>query len=331
MTRALCALVMGLAVAAAGCGPAAVLESGGPVEAVAMLPAEVGVAADASEAYQFEPSLGYSSTELEYLSLPGPVDADVSMVNLGFAWYFMGAVQNDDTAIGLQALEQKASSLSVGLGFGTYDPAVGSELDVMDWNLAVEFVLTEGPAEGLGFELDYEKTSVEDGGGPGNDYDISVLRFGALYHIPVGSAIIPKLGYSSWKEDDGSFDTDIKGIDIGVEYYTEIGGQWIDAELTIGFLTEEPSVGSDEDVSRLGLRFDYYPLKELMVGINWKRDDWDITSTYEVTTLGVRAVYSCDQWVPGLDFSIAWTKESYDVGGTDYDNTTFGFDVDYRF
>jgi len=338
MTRILGVVVIGLALVAAGCGPIAVLESGGSADSVAMLPGEVALSSAADEAYQFEATLGYESGSLEHLGAmvgPTPGDADEGVISLGFTWYFLGAVENDDVPVELQPLDQKASSLSVGYATGSIEPDSGSDVDESAFAVAAKYILGEDtPVDGLGFELSYSSATIEDIGSP--DLDATKFRFGALYYIPVGdTAIIAKLGYSSETYDDGgAAEPNKAGIDLGAQYYVAVGdGMYLDAELTLAFLTMDWDDGSDdEDIFRYLLSVDFYPMKFLGFGLDYGNDSWDVTGgDLDESTFGLHVVWNVEQ-VPGLDLELGYSSDGLDAGAAgDWDNSAITFSADYRF
>ena len=334
MMRFLGVVVIGLALVAAGCGPAAILETGGSAGSVAMLPGEVDLAAAADTEYQYEASVEYLMGTFD----DGTDEDDLSVIGVGFTWYFMGAVQNDDTAIELQPIDQMASDVSLDIGFGSidYEAAGVNDSDVFDWVLGVKFILAEGAAEGLGFELDYGVETVDEVAGPTVDQDTTRLRIGALYYIAPVEGLIAKLGYSSSTvETTGvTAEPSVSGIDLGAQYYKEItAGQFIDAELTLGFLSADPDTGADEiDVFRYLLSVDYYPLKFVGFGIDYGNDGYDVpVGDRDVGTFGFHAVWNVEQ-VPGLDVNIGWTKVTDEVtGSADDEDSRITIGVDYRF
>jgi len=342
MTRILGVVVIGLALVAAGCGPIAVLESGGSADSVAMLPGEVALSSAADEAYQFEATLGYESGSLEHLGAmvgPTPGDADEGVISLGFTWYFMGAVENDDVPVELQPLDQKASSVGVDVGFGSVDYETGGvdDSDISDLALGVRYILGEDtPVDGLGFELTYAKRTIDDYGGSTNDQETSSMRFGVLYYIAPVEGLIAKLGYSTSSVDDGGAnEPEVSGIDLGVEYYVDVSdGMYLDAELTLGFPSYDPDDGSDEtDIFSYLLSVDFYPMQFLGFGLDYGNDSYDVSGgDYDVSTFGLHVVWNVEQ-VPGLDVNLGWAKETADDSTTpnDDEDSAITLTVDYRF
>jgi len=326
MTRILTAAVIGLAVAAAGCGPAAVLESGGPADSVAALPAELGLAAAGDEAYQYEATAGRLSIDDE--SPSGEVGAFI----FGFTWYFLRPVDNDDVPIGLQPLDQKASWLDFTFGFGDFEYDSGApDSDVFQWEISARYVLgDETQAEGLGFEASYGRRTVEDFTGGPNDLEYTNISLGALYYIPLadslGGALIPKLSYRNSNVDSGPTDYDLGGLDFGVEFYGEIlPGQYINAEFSLGLWEAEN--GTNADVTDTNLRVDYYPVKALGVGIDWGGRDWDLAGQDE-DRFGIHASLSLDDFAPGLDVNLSWENREQDNND---EEDILEITVDYRF
>ena len=335
MSRILGAAVIGLALVAAGCGPIAVLESGGSADSVAMLPGEVDLASAADESYQYEAYLGYRSATMDDGSGPEP---QMTGVMLGFNWYFMGAVENDDVAIELQPVDQKASSARLMLGFGSldYDGMGPDDSDIFLWELGVTFILGEDtPVDGLGFELDYGKMTIEDFMGGTDDMEQTDLRFGVLYYIAPVEGLIAKLGYSTSTEDDGgAAEPETSGIDIGAEYYVAVGdGMYLDAELTLGFPEYDPDDGSPtEDIFSYLLSVDFYPMQFLGFGLDYGNASYDVDpGDKDVSTFGLHVVWNVEQ-VPGLDINLSWEKETEEVtGSNDDEESAIFFRVDYRF
>jgi len=327
MTRILTAVVIGLAVAAAGCGPAAVLESGGPAEAVATLPADVHLAAAGDEEYEFEATAGRMSIDDDSPS------GEVGAWMFGFTWYMLQPVDNDDVPVGLQPLDQKASWLDFTFGFGEFDYDGGTpDSDVFEWEISARYVLgDETGAPGLGFEASYGRQVVEDYQGGSDDLEYTNIGLGALFYIPLadrlGGALIPKFGYSNENTEVGANDSDTGGLNFGVEFYGEIlPGQYINAEFSLGLWEYEN--GADVDVTDTNLRVDYYPVKILGVGIDWGGQDWDTAAPQDEDRFGIHASVSLDDFVPGLDVNFSWQNREQDNND---EEDILEITVDYRF
>lgn len=334
MTRILGVVVIGLALVAAGCGPIAVLESGGSADSVAMLPGEVALSSAADTEYQFEASLAYQTGSRD----DGSTDDDYSVIGLGFTWYFLGAVENDDVPVELQPLDQKASSANIQFGFGSVDYETGGvdDSDISDLALGVRYILGEDtPVDGLGFELTYTKRTIEDAGGGTDDEETTGLRFGVLYYIAPVEGLIAKLGYSTSSLDDGgTAEPEVSGIDLGVEYYVEVSdGMYLDAELTLAFPSYDPDTGADEtDIFSYLLSVDFYPMQFLGFGLDYGNASYDVTGgDMDVGTIGLHAVWNVEQ-VPGLDVNLGWAKDTTETtGNPDDEDSAITLTVDYRF
>ena len=308
MARFLGVVAIGLALVAVGCGPVGVLESGGSAHTVAALPGGVELAGDASTEYPFEATLGYRMRSDES-------DDEGSFIGLGFTWYFMEAVTNDDVPIGLQPVAQKSSELSLDIAFGSMEWDLGADdSDVFEWTLYAKYIMGEDMVDGLGFELSYGQQSVEEPNGSADDQDTTNWRFGALYYIPQVEGLIAKLGYSNTNVDSGTTETDLGGIDIGAQYYTEVtDGQYIDVELTLAMLDLEN--GTDDDAFQWALRFDYYPMKVLGLGVTYTSTGYDdLDDTMDESDLEIHVSFSFDEaGVPGLDLNLSYLAQDFEA------------------
>ncbi len=351
--RKVIVLFVGLALVTAGCGTA--LLDAGPADTAAVLPGGVDFAADVLESYELVATVGYSSSSGNLTPFLGTDDDSASAIVLGIDYYFMGAVENDETPIGMQALLQRSSSVSLDLSLaGSYepDPSGVDESDSFGYAVSATYIMGEDMVDGLGFAFTYGSTSYDaffDGAPPafypneGEDLSSTVLEVGAVYYLESISdsleGVIAKLGYTKSEVDWDGDTSSLSGIEIGAEYYMEIqDGIWIDAEVSLGFLNRELdmtvfgfSIDDDDDAFAFGISATVYPMKALGVGIAFEslsQSDSDFDDL-DSSTLGITASYSLDDQGLPLDLNIAYTSVGYGEG--DWDTTNITFTVDYRF
>ena len=91
------------------------------------------------------------------------------------------------------------------------------------------------------------------------------------------------------------------------------------------------SIDEDESATAFDLRVDFYPLKELGIGVSYgsigHEDDFD---GFDSSTVGVRVSYALDKYVPGLDLNLEYSSTGYD-DMDEWEGNTIAFTADYRF